>query len=149
MMIIAIMAVLSGGFYNHLWPLSQTNGAWSRKQKLRHTKWDGEFEILFNWYKCNIWTSVCIHSSAGPIKTDRSRPPIFSWLPVLLWILIDGVFFQTVQFASMYASVKNKTYRIYHPGVCRKAWKNYFFILVAVLYSGRCAAFCRCCSRNL
>ena len=34
---------------------------------------------------------------------------IFGWLPVLLWILIGGVFFGAVQdFAAMYASVKNK-----------------------------------------
>ena len=40
----------------------------------------------------------------GPIQA-----PIFGWLPVLLWILIGGVFFGAVQdFVSMYASVKNK-----------------------------------------
>ena len=34
---------------------------------------------------------------------------MFGWLPVLLWILIGGVFFGAVQdFAAMYASVKNK-----------------------------------------
>lgn len=40
----------------------------------------------------------------GPIQAA-----IFGWLPVLLWILIGGVFFGAVQdFVSMYASVKNK-----------------------------------------
>lgn len=40
----------------------------------------------------------------GPIQAA-----IFGWVPVLLWILIGGVFFGAVQdFASMYASVKNK-----------------------------------------
>ena len=40
----------------------------------------------------------------GPIQAA-----IFGWLPVLLWILIGGVFFGAVQdFAAMYASVKNK-----------------------------------------
>ena len=40
----------------------------------------------------------------GPIQAA-----MFGWLPVLLWILIGGVFFGAVQdFASMYASVKNK-----------------------------------------
>ena len=34
---------------------------------------------------------------------------MFGWLPVMLWILLGGVFFGAVQdFASMYASVKNK-----------------------------------------
>lgn len=40
----------------------------------------------------------------GPIQAA-----IFGWLPVLLWILIGGVFFGAVQdFVAMYASVKNK-----------------------------------------
>ena len=34
---------------------------------------------------------------------------MFGWLPVMLWILLGGVFFGAVQdFAAMYASVKNK-----------------------------------------
>ena len=34
---------------------------------------------------------------------------VFGWVPVLLWILIGGVFFGAVQdFSAMYASVKNK-----------------------------------------
>ena len=40
----------------------------------------------------------------GPIQAS-----VFGWVPVLLWILLDGVFFGAVQdFAAMYASVKNK-----------------------------------------
>lgn len=40
----------------------------------------------------------------GPIQAA-----MFGWVPVLLWILIGGVFFGAVQdFAAMYASVKNK-----------------------------------------
>ena len=40
----------------------------------------------------------------GPIQAS-----VFGWVPVLLWILLGGVFFGAVQdFASMYASVKNK-----------------------------------------
>lgn len=40
----------------------------------------------------------------GPIQAA-----MFGWLPVMLWILLGGVFFGAVQdFASMYASVKNK-----------------------------------------
>lgn len=40
----------------------------------------------------------------GPIQAS-----VFGWIPVLLWILLGGVFFGAVQdFAAMYASVKNK-----------------------------------------
>ena len=47
-------------------------------------------------------------AGAGPIN-GPIQAAIFGWLPVLLWVLIGGVFFGAVQdFASMYASVKNK-----------------------------------------
>ncbi|MGN0154745.1 MAG: carbon starvation protein A [Lachnospiraceae bacterium] len=47
-------------------------------------------------------------AGAGPIN-GPIQAAVFGWLPVLLWILIGGVFFGAVQdFASMYASVKNK-----------------------------------------
>ena len=47
-------------------------------------------------------------AGAGPIN-GSIQAAIFGWLPVMLWILIGGVFFGAVQdFASMYASVKNK-----------------------------------------
>lgn len=40
----------------------------------------------------------------GPIQAA-----IFGWVPVLLWILLGGIFFGAVQdFSAMYASVKNK-----------------------------------------
>ena len=47
-------------------------------------------------------------AGAGPIN-GPIQAALFGWLPVMLWILIGGVFFGAVQdFASMYASVKNK-----------------------------------------
>ncbi len=47
-------------------------------------------------------------AGAGPINGPIIAA-MFGWLPVLLWILIGGVFFGAVQdFAAMYASVKNK-----------------------------------------
>lgn len=47
-------------------------------------------------------------AGAAPINGPISAA-IFGWLPVLLWILIGGVFFGAVQdYAAMYASVKNK-----------------------------------------
>ena len=47
-------------------------------------------------------------AGAGPIN-GPIQAAIFGWLPVMLWILVGGVFFGAVQdFASMYASVKNK-----------------------------------------
>ena len=47
-------------------------------------------------------------AGAGPIN-GPIQAAIFGWLPAFLWILIGGVFVGAVQdFASMYASVKNK-----------------------------------------
>lgn len=47
-------------------------------------------------------------AGAGPI-TRPIQAAVFGWLPVLLWILVGGVFFGAVQdFASMYASVKTR-----------------------------------------
>ena len=47
-------------------------------------------------------------AGAGPIN-GPIQAAMFGWLPVLLWILVGGVFFGAVQdFAAMYASVKNK-----------------------------------------
>lgn len=47
-------------------------------------------------------------AGAGPIN-GPIQAAIFGWVPVLLWLLIGGVFFGAVQdFSAMYASVKNK-----------------------------------------
>lgn len=47
-------------------------------------------------------------AGAGPIN-GPIQAAVFGWLPVLVWILVGGVFFGAVQdFVSMYASVKNK-----------------------------------------
>lgn len=47
-------------------------------------------------------------AGAGPIN-GPIQAAIFGWVPVLLWLLVGGVFFGAVQdFSAMYASVKNK-----------------------------------------
>ena len=47
-------------------------------------------------------------AGAGPV-TGPILAAAFGWLPVLLWILIGGVFFGAVQdFGALYASVKNE-----------------------------------------
>lgn len=46
-------------------------------------------------------------AGAGPV-TGAIQAAVFGWLPVLLWILIGGVFFGAVtDFGALYASVKN------------------------------------------
>ncbi|MDR3348130.1 MAG: carbon starvation protein A [Acidaminococcales bacterium] len=47
-------------------------------------------------------------AGAGPIN-GPIQAAVFGWLPVLIWILLGGVFFGAVQdFSAMYASVRNK-----------------------------------------
>ena len=44
---------------------------------------------------------------AGPV-TGAIQAAVFGWLPVLLWVLIGGIFFGAVtDFGALYASVKN------------------------------------------
>ena len=60
----------------------------------------------------NGWT-VFAHqfssiAGAGPV-TGAIQAAAFGWLPVLLWVLIGGVFFGAVtDFGALYASVKNE-----------------------------------------
>ncbi|MBP3673880.1 MAG: carbon starvation protein A [Oscillospiraceae bacterium] len=47
-------------------------------------------------------------AGAGPIN-GPIQAAIFGWVPVLLWVLVGGLFFGAVQdFVSMFASVRNK-----------------------------------------
>lgn len=57
--------------------------------------------VIFGHQFASIAGAAAIN---GPIQAS-----VFGWVPVLLWILLGGVFFGAVQdFAAMYASVKNK-----------------------------------------
>lgn len=47
-------------------------------------------------------------AGAGPV-TGPILAAVFGWVPVLLWVLVGGIFFGAVQdFAALYASVKNE-----------------------------------------
>lgn len=47
-------------------------------------------------------------AGAGPVQGPIIAA-MFGWVPVLLWLLVGGVFFGAVQdFGSLYASVKNE-----------------------------------------
>ena len=47
-------------------------------------------------------------AGAGPV-TGAIQAAVFGWLPVLLWVLIGGIFFGAVtDFGALYASVKNE-----------------------------------------
>lgn len=51
---------------------------------------------------------VFIHCGAGPV-TGAIQAAAFGWLPVLLWVILGGIFFGAVtDFGALYASVKNE-----------------------------------------
>ena len=55
-----------------------------------------------------IQPSVQLHCRCRPCDRRRIQAAAFGWLPVLLWVLIGGIFFGAVtDFGALYASVKN------------------------------------------
>ena len=71
-----------------------------------------EFNDGKDFVPTNGWTVFSHQFSSiagtGPV-TGAIQAAAFGWLPVLLWVLIGGVFFGAVaDFGALYASVKNK-----------------------------------------
>jgi len=55
-----------------------------------------------------LFIFVSFFLGAGPV-TGPILASVFGWVPVLLWLLIGGLFFGAVQdFGALYASVKNE-----------------------------------------
>lgn len=106
MMVIAILFLGAGYLFYGKW-LAKTWGINPKDPTPAYTQQDGvdyvpaDINVVFGHQFASI-------AGAGPIN-GPIQAAIFGWVPVLLWILIGGVFFGAVQdFASMYASVKSK-----------------------------------------
>lgn len=106
MMIIAIV-VLGGGYLLYGRWLAKTWGIDPNAKTPAYEMQDGvdyepaDTSIVFGHQFASI-------AGAGPIN-GPIQAAVFGWVPVLLWILIGGLFFGAVQdFSAMYASVKNK-----------------------------------------
>ena len=106
MMLIAIV-VLGGGYIFYGRWLAKTWGIDPNAKTPAYELRDGvDYEpadtaVVFGHQFASI-------AGAGPIN-GPIQAAVFGWVPVLLWILIGGVFFGAVQdFSAMYASVKNK-----------------------------------------
>jgi len=106
MMIIAII-VLGGGYLIYGRWLAKTWGVDPDAKTPAYELQDGvDYEpadtaIVFGHQFASI-------AGAGPIN-GPIQAAVFGWVPVLVWILVGGVFFGAVQdFSAMYASVKNK-----------------------------------------
>ena len=106
MMLIAIV-VLGGGYLFYGRWLAKTWGIDPKAKTPAYELRDGvDYEpadtaVVFGHQFASI-------AGAGPIN-GPIQAAVFGWVPVLLWVLIGGVFFGAVQdFSAMYASVKNK-----------------------------------------
>ncbi len=104
--LIAAVCLLAGYVFYGRW-LANKWGIDPKAKTPAYTKEDGE-----DYVPTDGWT-VFAHqfssiAGAGPV-TGAIQAAAFGWLPVLLWILLGGVFFGAVtDFGALYASVKNE-----------------------------------------
>ena len=105
MMVIAIV-VLGGAYLLYGRYLQKKWGIDPKAETPAHKFEDGQ-----DYVPTDGWT-VFSHqfssiAGAGPV-TGAIQAAVFGWLPVLLWVLIGGIFFGAVtDFGALYASVKN------------------------------------------
>lgn len=107
LMIGLAMIVLGGAYIIYGRWLANTWGIDPKSKTPAYTKEDGEDFIptpkgvVFSHQFSSI-------AGAGPV-TGPILAAVFGWVPVLLWILIGGIFFGAVHdFGALYASVKNE-----------------------------------------
>lgn len=104
--LIAAVCLLAGYVFYVRW-LAKKWGIDPKAKTPAYTHEDGE-----DYVPTDGWT-VFAHqfssiAGAGPV-TGAIQAAAFGWLPVLLWILLGGIFFGAVtDFGALYASVKNE-----------------------------------------
>lgn len=104
--LIAAVCLLAGYVFYGRW-LAKKWGIDPTAKTPAYTHEDGE-----DYVPTDGWT-VFAHqfssiAGAGPV-TGAIQAAAFGWLPVLLWILLGGIFFGAVtDFGALYASVKNE-----------------------------------------
>lgn len=104
--LIAAVCLLAGYVFYGRW-LAKKWGIAPKAKTPAYTHEDGE-----DYVPTDGWT-VFAHqfssiAGAGPV-TGAIQAAAFGWLPVLLWILLGGIFFGAVtDFGALYASVKNE-----------------------------------------
>ena len=100
-------------------------------------------------YRPDGWT-VFAHqfssiAGAGPV-TGAIQAAAFGWLPVLLWILLGGIFFGAVtDFGALYASVKNegKSMGLLIEKYIGKTGRRLFLRFLLAVHTDRYRSICR------
>ncbi len=107
------IAILFIGYITYGSWLAKQWGVDPSKETPAHTEMDGvdyvpaRAPVLMGHHFASI-------AGAGPIN-GPIQAAIFGWLPVLLWVLIGGIFFGAVQdFSSIFASIRHKGKSIGH-----------------------------------
>lgn len=101
------IVVLTGGYLIYGRWLAKSWGIDPKAKTPAVVKEDGEDYVPSSKFTvfAHQFSSI---AGAGPV-TGPIIAAMFGWLPVLLWILIGGIFFGAVQdFGALYASVKNE-----------------------------------------
>ena len=104
--LIAAVCLLAGYVFYGRW-LAKKWGIDPKAKTPAYTHEDGE-----DYVPTDGWTvfahQISSIAGAGPV-TGAIQAAAFGWLPVLLWILLGGIFFGAVtDFGALYASVKNE-----------------------------------------
>ena len=104
--VIAAVCLLAGYTLYGRW-LAKKWGIDPKAKTPAVTKEDGQDYVPTNGWVvfAHQFSSI---AGAGPV-TGAIQAAAFGWLPVLLWILIGGIFFGAgTDFGALYASVKNE-----------------------------------------
>ena len=107
LMIGLAMIVLGGAYIIYGRWLANTWGIDPKSKTPAYTKEDGE-DFIPTPKGVEFSHQFSSIAGAGPV-TGPILAAVFGWVPVLLWILIGGIFFGAVHdFGALYASVKNE-----------------------------------------
>ena len=104
--LIAAVCLLAGYVFYGRW-LAKKWGIDPKAKTPAYTHEDGEDYVPTDGWPvfAHQFSSI---AGAGPV-TGAIQAAAFGWLPVLLWILLGGIFFGAVtDFGALYASVKNE-----------------------------------------
>ena len=107
LVLISIAVLLCGYIFYGRWLCKQWGVGESKEETPAHTMEDGvdyvpaKAPVLMGHHFSSI-------AGAGPI-TGPINAALFGWLPVVLWILVGGIFFGGVHdFGALYASLRHK-----------------------------------------
>lgn len=105
-LLVGIAVLVCGYIFYGSW-LAKQWGVDSNRTTPAHTEEDGvdyvpaKAPVLFGHHFSSI-------AGAGPIN-GPIQAAVFGWVPVMLWILIGGIFFGAVHdFGALFASIRNK-----------------------------------------